>query len=69
MKELPQCASDRRVWNRDDRVSVCPVHASNAFLCDIIQSVVPSRCKTENEVTGDFDDIKAVIGDVAEMRW
>lgn len=54
---------------RDDIDKVCPVQASSAFLCEIIQSVVPSRCNTENVVVGVLAAINAVIGDVAVIRW
>ena len=50
-------------------VSVCPVQASSAFRCEIIQSVVPSRRRIENVVVGDLVATRAVMGDVEEMRW
>jgi hypothetical protein len=54
---------------RAEGARVCPVQANSAFLCEIIQSVVPSRWRTVKVVVGDFVDIKAVMGVVAEMRW
>jgi hypothetical protein len=51
-----------------DIESVCPVQARSAFLCVTIQSTVPLRCKTVNEVIGDLVDINAVMGLVEEIR-
>ena len=48
---------------------MCPVHASNALRCVTIQSIVPFRCSTVKEVSGDFVDIRAVMGVVEEIRW
>lgn len=48
--------------------NVCPVHASSAFLCAIIQSNVPSRCTTAKEVIGDFVEMSALIGE-ADVIW
>lgn len=46
-----------------------PVQAKSAFLCATIQSTVPLRWRTVNEVMGDLVDIMAVIGLVEVMRW
>jgi hypothetical protein len=48
-------------------VSAWPVHASNAFRCATIQSNLPSRCTTVNEVKGFFVDRRAVMGDVDDI--
>lgn len=69
MSVLPQCARERLLWIREEGVIVCPVHASRALRCVTIQSVVPSRWRTAKDVVGDFVEMRAVIGEVAVMRW
>ena len=39
-----------------------PVHANRARRCATIQSNLPSRWTIENEVIGDFVEIRAVNG-------
>lgn len=67
--ELPQCPmlSDVLIWGLTD--SVCPVHASSAFLCATIQSNRPSRCMTVKLVSGDLVEIRAVKGVVEDTLW
>ena len=50
-------------------MSVCPVQASRELRWDTIQSVVPSRWRTENVEEGDLVPINAVIGVVEDIRW
>jgi len=49
--------------------SVWPVQASRALRWATIQSVVPSRWRTEKVVLGDLVAMRAVMGVVDEMRW
>ena len=57
------------LWMRGVTARVCPVQASSAERCDTIQSVVPSRCRTEKVVVADLVDIKAVMGLVEVSFW
>jgi hypothetical protein len=54
---------------RGDGESVWPVQASKALRWATIQSVVPSRWRTEKVVFDDLVAIRAVMGVVEEMRW
>jgi hypothetical protein len=54
---------------RGDGLRVCPVQARRALRCATIQSVVPSRWRTEKVVLGDLVPIRAVMGVVEVMRW
>lgn len=65
----PQCAAPRDRWRRGVGDRVWPVQARRALRWDTIQSVVPSRRRTEKVVVGDFVATRAVMGVVAEMRW
>jgi hypothetical protein len=65
----PQCARLKPTFTLGVGVRVWPVHASREFLWGTIQSVVPSRRRTEKVVVGDLVAIRAVMGDVEEMRW
>ena len=52
-----------------ESLRVCPVHATRAFRCAIIQSSRPSRCTTTRLVIGDFVAMSAVKGVVDVTRW
>jgi hypothetical protein len=67
--EFPQWAMLMPRLIVGDKDKVWPVHASRPFLWVTIQSTVPSRCNTENEVIGDFVEMSAVNGVVEDMRW
>jgi len=54
---------------RGEGTRVWPVQARRALRWPTIQSVVPSRWRTEKEVLGDLVAIRAVMGVVEEMRW
>ena len=65
----PQCAAPRERWRRGVGDRVWPVQARRALRWETIQSVVPSRWRTEKVVVGDFVATRAVMGVVEEMRW
>lgn len=44
-----------------------PVHASSAFRCATIQSVLPSKWSVEIDDHSDANDIRAVTGLVADI--
>ena len=48
-------------------VNELPVHATRAFLCVTIQSIVPSSCTTAKEVMEDLVATSAVRGLVDEI--
>ena len=66
---MPQCATDSPVAARGERLRVWPVQARSALRWEMIQSVVPSRCRLWKVVFADLVAIRAVIGDVEVMRW
>lgn len=57
----------RFIRGRTERV--WPVQARRADRCVTIQSMVPFKCTTTIDVTGDLDEMRAVMGEVEVMRW
>ena len=62
--EVPQLETVLRMFTDGVILNEFPVQANNALFCAIFQSSVPSRCNTAKEVSEDFVDMRALIGDV-----
>ncbi len=48
---------------------VVPVQARRAQRWDRRQSIVPSRWRTQNDVRGDLEEMRAVTGDGEVIFW
>jgi hypothetical protein len=46
-----------------------PLQARSALRCERRQSVVPSRWRTQKEVSGDLEEMRTVMGDGDVIFW
>ena len=66
---VPQLAREREGEMVGVVVRVEPVQARRDLRWERRQSVVPSRWRTQKEVRGELDEIRAVMGEGEVILW